>query len=142
MKRRDYILELSLPAAMTILAVYVLAASRSLKSAGTFPTMCAVLMLIGVLVTVVQTVAQKEKSVSFSGLEYRRALLLPVFLLLYALVLPYIGYLITTFVLCVIITRMLGYRNYVFLLLSAGLGTGTVFVLFKIILKVPLPMLF
>ena len=63
MKKKDILLELSLPVVMAALGIFVLIKAESIKpkSAATFPQICAVLMLIGVAVTILQILVTKKK---------------------------------------------------------------------------------
>ena len=63
-------------------------------------------------------------------------------ILLYTILLPRIGYIIPTLLLCACIMLLLNYRKLPVIGLCACIAVAVIFVLFKIILKVPLPMLF
>ena len=134
MKKKDILLELSLPVVMAALGIFVLIKAESIKpkSAATFPRICAVLMLIGVAVTILQILVTKKKTTHFEGLRVEKALLLLLMILLYTILLPRIGYIIPT----------LNYRKLPVIGLCSCIAVVVIFVLFKIILKVPLPMLF
>lgn len=144
MKPKDWLLELSMPAVMAALGIYVLKAADSIKpkSAGTFPRMCAIFLLIGVAVTVIQIIVSKKKTVHFENLQWWKALLLLAMVLAYTLLLPAVGYLIPTIVLCASIMVLLRYRNWKVICIVSVIAVAVIFVLFKVVLKVPLPMLF
>ena len=78
MKKKDILLELSLPVVMAALGIFVLIKAESIKpkSAATFPRICAVLMLIGVAVTILQILVTKKKTTHFEGLRVEKALFL------------------------------------------------------------------
>ena len=134
MKKKDILLELSLPVVMAALGIFVLIKAESIKpkSAATFPRICAVLMLIGVAVTILQILVTKKKTTHFEGLRVEKALLLLLMILVYTILLPRIGYIIL----------LLNYRKLPVIGLCSCIAVVVIFVLFKIILKVPLPMLF
>ena len=136
MKKKDILLELSLPVVMAALGIFVLIKAESIKpkSAATFPRICAVLMLIGVAVTILQILVTKKKTTHFEGLRVEKALFLLLMILLYTILLPRIGYIIPTL--------LLNYRKLPVIGLCSCIAVVVIFVLFKIILKVPLPMLF
>lgn len=144
MKPKDWLLELSMPAAMAALGIYVLNASQKIKpkSAGVFPRLCAWVMLIGVVITVIQIIISKKKTTHFEGKKWWKALLLLAMIGLYIFLLPKIGYLIPTIALCASVMVLLQYRNWTVVSLVSVIAVAVIFVLFKIILKVPLPMLF
>ena len=70
------------------------------------------------------------------------ALFLLLMILLYTILLPRIGYIIPTLLLCACIMLLLNYRKLPVIGLCSCIAVVVIFVLFKIILKVPLPMLF
>ena len=144
MKKKDILLELSLPVVMAALGIFVLIKAESIKpkSAATFPRICAVLMLIGVAVTILQILVAKKKMTHFEGLRVEKALLLLLMILVYTILLPRIGYIIPTLLLCACIMLLLNYRKLPVIGLCSCIAVVVIFVLFKIILKVPLPMLF
>lgn len=144
MKPKDWILELSMPAVMAALGIFVLNQANSIKpkSAATFPRICAWILLIGVAVTVLQIIISKKKTTHFENLHWWKAFLLLGMIIVYTLLLPKIGYLIPTVVLCASIMILLRYRNWVVIAACSVGAVAVVFVLFKIALKVPLPMLF
>lgn len=143
MKPKDWILELSMPAVMTALAIYVLRESYTFKqkAVGVFPRMIAILMLIGVAVTIVEMLIRKKKVVNFEGKKIYKALLLVAMLVVYALIIPKVGYIIPSLVACAAIMLILNYRNPVIITVSSVLAVAVIFILFKLVLKVPLPML-
>ena len=63
-------------------------------------------------------------------------------ILVYTILLPRIGYIIPTLLLCACIMLLLNYRKLPVIGLCSCIAVAVIFVLFKIILKVPLPMLF
>ena len=71
MKKKDILLELSLPVVMAALGIFVLIKAESIKpkSAATFPRICAVLMRVGVAVTILQILVTKKKTTHFEGLR-------------------------------------------------------------------------
>jgi len=143
MKPKDWILELSMPAVMTALAIYVLRESYTFKqkAVGEFPRIIAYVMLVGVVVTLIEMFLNKKKSVNFSGKKVYKALLLVAMLVVYALIIPKVGYMIPSLVLCAAIMVILNYKNPVVIAVSSVLAVAVIFVLFKLVLKVPLPML-
>lgn len=144
MKKKDLLIELSLPWALGLMAIffYVKACSIKPASAALFPKIICGVMLIGVVVTTIETLTKKKVTVHFEGLKPWKALMLLAMLVVYVLLLPVIGYIIPTLVLCIAIMWLLNYHKVPVVLLSSVIGTAAVFVIFKIVLKVPLPMLF
>jgi len=144
MKTKDILLEISMPLVMAALAGFVLIQSESIRpdSAAIFPRMCAILMLIGVAITVIQILVKKEKTVNLEGRRVDKALLLLLMLVVYVILLPRIGYIIPTILLCACVMLALNYRKLTTIALCSCAAVAIMFVVFKIILKVPLPMLF
>ena len=60
----------------------------------------------------------------------------------YVLLLEIAGYVICTFVLVAFIIRFLGYTNWKVILLCSAATVAATYVIFGVLLSVPLPMLF
>lgn len=142
MNKKDLAIELSMPVLMGVLAVAVIFAAGNMGSEGVFPRLIAYLLLIGALVTAVQTVRNGKKTVVLENLNVKRVVLVLVMLLAYILLLDKLGYILSTFLLCAGVIRLLGYRNYFRLVLCSAATVALVFVLFKVLLLVPLPFAF
>lgn len=128
-----------LPLAMAALACFAWNEAGAWKTAGIFPRMVSVLMLIGAVITSAQTFLGQTGAAETGLRGYARAFTLPLMVVIYIRLLPVVGYLPATAALCASVMLFLRYRNWPFLILSTAAGTGLVYVLFKIILKVPLP---
>lgn len=131
--------QLLLPLAMAAPAVYAWIAAGAWKGAGIFPRMCAGLMFTGCAVTALQILLGQTEAAKTDLKGYLRAFALPLMIVIYIRVMPVLGYLPATAVLCASVMLFLGYRSWKYLLLSTAAGTLLIYVLFKIILKVPLP---
>lgn len=142
MSKKEYAVELAMPAVMAVIAVIVILTSYDMGSEGVFPRLIAWLLLIGVAVTVGETLVKKQKTVDFKNLRVGRVFVLLAVTVAYILLLNRIGYFLDTFLLAVITMRLLGYRSWWKMGLSSLATVMVVFIIFKVILKVPLPLLF
>lgn len=142
MSKKEYAIELVMPAVMAVIAVIIILTSYDMGSEGVFPRLIAYLLLIGVAVTVGETVVKKQKTVDFKNLRVWRVAVLLAVTVVYILLLNRIGYFVDTFLLAVITMLLLGYRSWWKMGLSSLAAVTFVFIIFKVILKVPLPLLF
>lgn len=142
MNKKDYFIELLMPAFMIIIAIWVIVSSYDMGSEGVFPRLIAYLLLIGVAVTVGEILIKKQKAVHFENLHIARVVILLVIAFVYIVLMDLIGYCLDTFLLCAVTMLLLGYRNWWKIGFSSLATVVLVFILFKIILKVPLPLLF
>lgn len=140
MSIKKWIQELIMPIFFGIVSVAVMVMSRSLGEEGTFPTMVAVIMLLCSIYIAVEIIVKKEMVLKVEGLNMGKVAMSFAILIVYALVLKKLGYLLSTFGLCVFIVRALGYKNIVWTVICSILTVLATFVIFKVLLTVPLPM--
>ena len=127
MSKKQRIIELAMPAAFILMAAYVAVQSLSMGSEGIFPMMSA-----GVLFLC---------AVNLQGVNLKMVGITLLALLVYVFLLKKIGYVIDTFLLCAFIIRSLGYRKYGMIAVCSAVAVAAVFVIFKVVLSVPLPMI-
>lgn len=142
MNKKDYFIELIMPIIMVIISIWVIVASYSMGSEGVFPRLIAYLLLIGVAVTVGEILIKKQKVVHFENLHVVRVVILLAISFAYIILMDWIGYCLDTFLLCAATMLLLGYRSWWKIGLSSLATVVLVFILFKVILNVPLPLLF
>lgn len=141
MSIKKWIQELIMPIFFAVVSITVMIMSRSFGEEGTFPTMVAVIMLLCSIYIAIETIVKKEMVVNVEGLHLGKVLLAFGILIVYTLVLKTCGYIISTFFLCAFIVRALGYKNIVWTLACSLLTVIVTFVIFKVLLTVPLPMI-
>ena len=117
MSKKQWIIELAMPAAFILMAAYVAVQSLSMGSEGIFPMMSAGVLFLCAVYLLFQTLKK------------------------YVFLLKKIGYVIDTFLLCAFIIRSLGYRKYGMIAVCSVAAVAVVFVIFKVVLSVPLPMI-
>ena len=142
LSKKQLIMELFMPVVFIAMAVYFMVEAIPMGSEGVFPLICAVLQLGAAVYLIIKTLIKKEIVLKLEGLNVKKALLTILALVIYVLVLEKIGYCISTFLLVGFIIWFLGYRNWKIVLLSAALTAAATYLIFGVLLHVPLPMLF
>ncbi len=142
MNKKQLLLELFMPVVFIAVSVYFIVASIPMGSEGTFPLICSVLQLATAVYLMIKVFVKHEVVVKLEGLNVKKALLTVVALVIYILVMDKIGYCLSTFLLVAFIIWFLGYRNWKIILLCAALTVAATYVIFGVLLHVPLPMLF
>ena len=106
---------------------------------GMFPALIAILMLVLSLILIVLPPRTESRGPSVSGKVLVRVCAVFASLVLYALLLEFLGFLIVSFVLTVFLFAVFGSEQYGFAVLKALALTGFAYVLFEILLKSNLP---
>ena len=127
MNKKQLIIELAMPIVFALVSVYVIVKAIPMESEGVFPIMSAGVLLACAVYLFVETLIKQKAVVKLEGVNLPMVGLTILALVLYVVLLKRIGYLIDTFLLCAFIMRFL--------------VAGTFFV-FKVLLSVPLPMIF
>ncbi|MBQ9264974.1 MAG: tripartite tricarboxylate transporter TctB family protein [Clostridia bacterium] len=141
MSKKQLILELFMPVVFIAMAVVFIVQAIPMGSEGTFPLMCGILQAAVAVYLIGKILVKREVVLKTDGLNVKKAALTVVALILYVLVLDKIGYCLSTFLLVAFIIWFLGYRNYKIILLCAALTAAATYVIFGVLLNVPLPML-
>lgn len=142
MNKKQLIIELAMPIVFILVSLYVIVDARSMGSEGTFPTMVAGLLILCSIYIIGEILMKKKQVVKLEGLNLPMVGLTLLALIVYVLLLKKIGYIIDTFILCAFIMRSLGYKKYGIIAICSLLAVLAVFVIFKVLLAVPLPMIF
>ena len=142
MNKKQLIIELAMPIVFALVSVYVIVKAIPMESEGVFPIMSAGVLLACAVYLFVETLIKQKAVVKLEGVNLPMVGLTILALVLYVVLLKRIGYLIDTFLLCAFIMRFLGYKKLgVIGICSLAAVAGTFFV-FKVLLSVPLPMVF
>ncbi len=142
MNKKQLIIELAMPIVFALVSVYVIVKAIPMESEGVFPIMSAGVLLACAMYLFVETLIKQKAVVKLEGVNLPMVGLTILALVLYVVLLKRIGYLIDTFLLCAFIMRFLGYKKLgVIGICSLAAVAGTFFV-FKVLLSVPLPMIF
>jgi hypothetical protein len=142
MNKKQLMIELAMPVVFILVAIYVIVKATSMGSEGVFPIMAAGVLLLCSIYLFVETLIKKEVVVKLEGVNLPMVGLTLLALIIYVLLLKRIGYIIDTFILCVFIIRSLGYKKLGVTVLCAALAVAATFIIFKVLLSVPLPMVF
>ena len=92
-------------------------------------------------VSAVPDTEKQQAVVNLQGVNLKMVGITLLALLVYVFLLKKIGYVIDTFLLCAFIIRSLGYRKYGMIAVCSAVAVAAVFVIFKVVLSVPLPMI-
>jgi len=141
-KMKNKLVSLLCPSAFLIFGIYIIIESAKFKSTdGIFPTMTAVLLIAVSLIQFAKDLLTKEHKDRFAGTNFLQVLEYVAALLLYAFLFKKIGYIFDTLWLTAYTMFALRYRNWKgLLLISAGITAG-LYLIFRVLLKVPLPTL-
>ena len=130
MSKKQWIIELAMPAAFILMAAYVAVQSLSMGSEGIFPMMSAGVLFLCAVYLLFQTLKKQQAVVSLQGVNLKMVGITLLALLVYVFLLKKIGYVIDTFLLCAFIIAV-----------CSVAAVAVVFVIFKVVLSVPLPMI-
>ncbi|GEM_PF-816595 len=143
MRIRKLITDLSMPFFFLILSVYILIESGNFSGQeGVFPRLIGIFMLIVSIFIFFTTLKQNESKVSFKKVNIGKVAELVAVLALYIALMKHIGYAVDTFLFCGYAMVTLGFKKYKRVALYSAVTTTIVFVIFKVLLHVPLPLLF
>lgn len=142
LNKKQLMIELAMPAAFILMAIYVIAKAIPMEKEGVFPIMSAGVLLLCAVYLLGETLVKRQVIVKLTGVNLPMVGLTLLALLIYVILLKKIGYLIDTFLLSAFIMRSLGYRKYGIIALCSVLAVAATFFIFKILLSVPLPMVF
>ena len=142
LNNKQLMIELAMPVAFMLMAAYVIVKALSMGSEGVFPIMCAGVLLICAVYLLVQTLMKREVVVKLEGVNLPRVGLTLLTLLVYVFLLKKIGYAIDTFLLCALVIRSLGYKKFHVIVPCSVIEVAVKCVIFKVLLSVPLPMVF
>lgn len=139
MNKKNLVIELAMPVFFIIISIATIIVSSSMGSEGVFPRMVAVILLLSSLYIAAMTLKTKEIVVKLEGVNLLKVAETFIALILYVFLMNKIGYIISTFILGTFIIRSLGYKNIVKTLLTVGISVAVIFIIFKVLLMVPLP---
>lgn len=142
LNKKQLMIELAMPIVFVLASIYIIVKAIPMEGEGVFPIMSAGVLLICSAYLFFETLVKKEQVVNLEGVNLGKVMVTLLALVVYVLLLKKIGYMIDTFLLCVFIIRSLGYKKIGITILCAVLAVCATFVVFKVLLSVPLPMIF
>jgi hypothetical protein len=98
-----------------------------------------VIIFFNAIQTLINIVTKSKNQVEDSGFSARNLVLLLLIMVIYVFSLSWIDYKIGTFLLILSIMFLLGVKRYKLLLMVPAISTLSIFLLFELILNVPLP---
>jgi putative tricarboxylic transport membrane protein len=134
-------IELFLPIGFICFAIYVIVIGFNLPGVeGYFPMMIGFLMLASSIAILIKTLKQPQPIIHIEKINISNIIKAVVALVIYVILLPRIGYLVSTFLLGVFIIHALGFREKKAMIFYPLIIVGILFICFKVLLGVPLPM--
>ena len=142
MNKKQLAIDAAMPVFFIAVALYVIVKAQGMGSEGIFPTLSGGVLLLSAIYILADTVVKKRQVVNLEGVNLVMVLITVAALILYIVLLPKIGYIVDTFILGIFVIRSLGYKKIGITLLCSGIAVLVTFFVFKILLAVPLPMIF
>lgn len=106
---------------------------------GILLSLCSVPILIGSLLTISRTKAKQGDEGIWSGVQFKRLIFVVFSLVCYAMILEKVGFVIATFLLLIILFRVIGSRKWLFALMTSAIVVFLSYLLFVTLLKVEMP---
>jgi signal transduction histidine kinase len=143
MLEKKKLTELCVPAFFLLLAGWILYnCSKMGGEEATFPRMVGVFILIVAAYEFFFDLKRKDIKPVFQNSNLLKVIETVLILFAYIFLLNHIGYIVDTIILSALIMYLLGYRNHKMMAVISIALTMVVFLMFKVLLRVPLPMLF
>lgn len=124
--------------AIALFVIYQMQFKSVPASDAAFPTLASVILILGSIPLYIQAVKGTMTHTKIVPTEFLRVLFLVAVLYLYVHFLKSVGYIICTFLLCLVLLLYLGYEKKLFGVLYSVIVTGVVYLIFKVLLNVPL----
>lgn len=133
-------IESSLPLFFIVFSIYIIVASLNLPGVeGYFPIMIGSVMMVSSVKIFASSLKTSKSVITIEKINISNIVKASIALIIYIIVLPYAGYLISTILLGIFIIHALGYKDKLSMTLYPLIIVGILFFSFKILLRVPLP---
>ena len=122
--------------------IYLLQYSKGIDEvAAKFPSLIAICTIICALCLIVLAILRraKEPGREIDLKKHKNVVILMALVIAYGLLMPVLGYIFSSLLGFAAISIFLGYRKPVTIIISDVIVTAAIFVVFKFLLKVPLP---
>lgn len=130
-----------MPVVFIVLSVLLLIYCGSIpKDDAIFLRLVSIIILLSAVTELFFTLRRSEATVELNGRSILKALVLLAILTVYVILLKIVGFLPMTALLGIATTRYLGYRNWKNNIMISVVVTLAAYVIFSVLLKVPLPM--
>jgi len=114
-----------------------------IPNAGFFPLLGGIILIVLSLMLLIPVLKNKEyqRNENFFPQKdsWKRLLIVTAILFFYGVVLEHVGFLMTTFVFMIAILRFIESPGWMTILFTSFATTGTCYLIFKVLLKIPLP---
>ena len=141
--KKEKIGQFLVQAAFFLLAAYILFSARFMSERDAmFPNLIAWIMLLISVIEGISEWRKKQVGFRFAGNNLAKVAEVIAALFGYIFLLGKIGFYFDTLILSMAIMWLLGYRRKIVLIMASLLITTVVFVIFYVLIKVPLPTLF
>jgi len=135
--------ELATPALFIAFSVYILIVAFTLPDVeGIFPAMIGVLMLLSSVSIFIKVLRSNKAIIDISKINIRNLTKISAALIVYILIFNLLGYVISTLLLGIYTLYALGIRDLKKLIIFPATFVLVLFISFKVLLNVPLPMIF
>jgi len=100
--------------------------------------LCSIPVLVRALLIIKRDTQQEEERI-WSGVDFKKLILVLFSLVCYALILERIGFAIATFLLLVVLFKVIGSRRWPFALMTSVIVVLLSYLLFVVLLKIEMP---
>ncbi len=139
----NLLITLAMPAFLLVAGVLILLSTLSMEpELGVFPRIVSILMIVVALFDIVFELRKQDIKNPFRNSRVLMSMVYLLVLVAYTYALPKVGYIISTILVSFYTMYVLGYRNWNNMIISAVGITAVSFLIFGILLKVPLPTVF
>lgn len=123
-----------------VLSIFIFIQSLQMpEEAQQFPILIAIPLFIFACLLLFKTLKNKQADVSLEVTNIKKISVLLFLMIIYVLVLPILGYFISSFLLFVCTFVIMGYRKLIFGSIVAAVVVTAIFFLFNGLLNIPLP---
>lgn len=141
--QKNKLISLLCPAAFFLFGIYIYISALSFRSSDkTFPKLIAVLIIVISIVDFIVELRRAEHKDRFKDVRFVRLLLSIALMFAYVFLLKKIGFFLDTVLLTSLAMLLLDYEKPKWIPVYSISISGVVYIIFGILLKVPLPTLF
>lgn len=135
--------EICMPIVFFLIAIYIFVTAQGLPGVeGVFPSMISVVMLLSSLTIFIKNLRNSKSVIDVAGINWLNIAKVAAALLVYIFIFDLLGYVLSTVLLGSFIVYSLGVKDIKNTLLYPLLIVVILFIVFKMLLNIPLPTLF
>ncbi|MEA4934362.1 MAG: tripartite tricarboxylate transporter TctB family protein [Lawsonibacter sp.] len=137
---KNKMIELLCPLLFLSFGIYIRISALSMsRRDATFPNLVAYIVIAVSIIQLVMDMRKSEHKARFKNVNFLKLAECIGAMLLYVVLLKKIGFLVDTFLLTSYTMYALEYRKYKVLFIAAAIITAVIFLVFRVLLHVPLP---